>query len=62
MTFRDKPKGHVEGAKPGAFIRWLFAAMGCVPGDTLDDLFPGSGAVGVEWAQWIAQSQLGTAA
>jgi len=37
------------GVKPPAFSRWLFALLGAVQGDTLDDLFPGSGAVTAEW-------------
>jgi hypothetical protein len=33
----------VIGAKPAAFCRWVFGLLGAAPGDTLDDLFPGSG-------------------
>lgn len=34
------------GAKPSEWTRWVLAALGYEPGvDTLDDLFPGSGAV-----------------
>lgn len=34
------------GAKPAAWTRWVLDALGYAPGeDTLDDLFPGSGAV-----------------
>jgi hypothetical protein len=43
------------GAKPRAFCRWLFQVLGAHPTDTLDDLFPGSGAVGAAWAEWIGQ-------
>ena len=39
----------VIGTKPGAFVRWLFDLLGACPGDDLDDLFPGSGAVGRAW-------------
>ncbi|HEX5120471.1 MAG TPA: hypothetical protein VFW65_35265 [Pseudonocardiaceae bacterium] len=42
--------GRVIGAKPAAFCRWLFDLLGAAPGDALDDLFPGSGAVGRAWA------------
>jgi hypothetical protein len=42
--------GRVVGTKPAAFCRWVFTLLGAAPGDTLDDLFPGSGAVGRAWA------------
>jgi hypothetical protein len=47
------------GAKPDAFCRWLFAAMGLRPDDVLHDLFPGSGAVARAWEAWSAQGTLG---
>ncbi|WP_138674120.1 hypothetical protein [Nonomuraea turkmeniaca] len=40
----------VIGAKPAAFCRWLFDLLGADPGDSFDDLFPGSGAVSRAWA------------
>lgn len=46
------------GAKPPAFSRWLFALLGAIPTDELDDLFPGSGAVGEAWAAFQAQPAL----
>jgi hypothetical protein len=42
--------GRVVGTKPAAFCRWVFRLLGAAPGDTLDDLFPGSGAVSRAWA------------
>ncbi len=42
--------GRVIGAKPAAFCRWIFDLLGAAPGDSLDDLFPGSGAVTRAWA------------
>jgi hypothetical protein len=42
------------GAKPEAFARWLFEVLGAEPGDTLDDLFPGSGAVGRAWKGYLS--------
>ena len=42
--------GRVIGTKPAAFCRWVFTLLGAAPGDTLDDLFPGSGAVTRAWA------------
>lgn len=43
------------GAKPRDFCRWVFEVLGAQPGDTLDDLFPGSGAVGAAWAEWVGE-------
>jgi hypothetical protein len=45
-------KRGLVGAKPRAFCRWLFGLLGAQPGDTLDDLFPGTGAVLAAWAEW----------
>jgi hypothetical protein len=44
----------VVGAKPAAFCRWVFELLGALPGDTLDDLFPGSGAVRRAWDAYTA--------
>lgn len=57
-TMRPKPDGHVTGAKPPIFCRWLFAAAGLEPDDEFVDLFPGSGAVADEWAAWSTQPHL----
>ena len=46
--------GHVLGAKPAAVCRWIFALLGAGPGDTLDDLYPGSGAVSRAWAAYTS--------
>ena len=45
----------MTGTKPAAFCRWVFALLGAAPGDSLDDLFPGSGAVGRAWAAYARQ-------
>lgn len=42
----------MTGAKPRDVCRWVFDLLGADPTDTLDDLFPGSGAVGAAWAEW----------
>jgi hypothetical protein len=47
--------GRVIGTKPAAFCRWMFDLLGAAPGDTLDDLFPGSGAVTRAWDAFIGQ-------
>lgn len=39
----------VTGAKPAEFAWWLFDLLGARPGDTLADLFPGSGGIGRAW-------------
>ena len=54
---RDGP-GHVIGRKPPRFCRWIFEVLGAESGDTFDDLFPGSGAVGREWAKFAAAPSL----
>jgi hypothetical protein len=46
--------GRVVGAKPAAFCRWLFDLLAALPGDSLDDLFPGSGAVTRAWHAYTA--------
>lgn len=43
--------GTLPGRKPLAFVAWLFDLLGLLPGDTLDDLFPGTGIVGRAWAE-----------
>jgi hypothetical protein len=53
-----KDNGRIAGEKPAAFCRWLFRLLGARPGDELDDLFPGSGAVGEHWRDYIAQPVL----
>jgi hypothetical protein len=64
MTYRDfisEPislKRGLTGAKPERVCHWLFEVMGCEPGDELDDLFPGTGAVTRAWESWTAQRTL----
>lgn len=41
---------HVIGAKPADFAWWLFELLGARPGDSFDDLFPGSGGIGRAWS------------
>ena len=53
------PPGYVIGRKPRAFCRWMFRWLGAVPGeDELEDLYPGSGAVGQAWEEWNQQPEL----
>lgn len=39
-------KKGLTGAKPEAFCRWVLDLLNFQPGDTLDDLFPGTGVMG----------------
>lgn len=55
---RPKPAGHVTGAKPRAFLEWVFRCLGTRCGDELVDLFPGSGAVSTAWEAFEAQPEL----
>ena len=57
----------VAGATPGdagrgwkseGVIRWVFRAAGLLAGDNLEDLFPGSGAVGRAWERYQAERPL----
>lgn len=45
----------LTGAKPRDFCLWLFSVLGAEPGDTLDDMFPGSGAVRAAWAEYVGE-------
>lgn len=45
---------YVVGAKPPQFSVWMFGLLVARPGDTLADLFPGSGLVARAWAAWSA--------
>lgn len=57
--FVGRDKEHkIIGQKPRAFLRWVFDLLGAEPEDQLDDLFPGSGAVGREWLAWCAQLRI----
>lgn len=48
----------LSGAKPEAVSRWLFEVMAAEPGDTLDDLFPGTGAITRAWQRWSTELRL----
>jgi hypothetical protein len=47
----------VIGAKPAAVCRWIFTLPERHVGDTLDDLFPGSGAAGRAFTAFIRQGE-----
>lgn len=48
----------VIGTKPAAFCRWVFTLLGAAPGDTLDDLYPGSGAVTRAWTTYTSTTDV----
>jgi hypothetical protein len=41
--------GNVVGMKRPEYLAWVFELMGAAQGDTLEDLYPGSGIVGRTW-------------
>jgi hypothetical protein len=43
--------GRLPGRKPIAFCAWLFELLGMLPGDTLIDMYPGTGAISRAWAE-----------
>jgi len=43
--------GTLMGRKPLAWCAWVFRLLGMVPGDLLEDLFPGTGIVSRAWAE-----------
>lgn len=49
----------LAGAKPDAFCYWLFEMLGAEQGDALDDLYPGTGAVGRCWQQFQMAKAVG---
>lgn len=58
LVFVSRPRltapGRVIGAKPAVFIRWVFGLLDARQGDTLDDLFPGSGGIARAWRTYTA--------
>lgn len=42
----------LTGAKPEAVCHWMFECLGATPDDTLDDIYPGTGAVMRAWESW----------
>jgi len=48
--------GDLPGRKSLRFCAFLFAQLGLEPGDTLEDMFPGSGIVGRAWADSCARA------
>lgn len=51
-------KGFTE-AKTTAFCHWLFACMGLLDGDTVHDMFPGTGSVSRSWDAYVRNPRIG---
>ena len=47
-----------QGAKPEGVVRWLLDVLNAEKHDTIDDLFPGSGAVSVAIENWRTERTL----
>ena len=45
----------LTGAKPEKVVHWAIELAGAQPQDTLIDMFPGTGAVGLAWETWRTQ-------
>lgn len=45
--------GALTGMKPPQFAVWMFEQLNASPGDLLDDLYPGSGAVSAAWLRHV---------
>jgi len=50
VVARTTDPDRIVGAKPAAFAYWMFDLLGALPGDTMVDLFPGSGGITRAWA------------
>lgn len=51
----DAMPGALIGMKPPEFAVWMFSLLGAESGDQLDDLYPGSGAIGRAWALYTSR-------
>lgn len=48
-------KRGLAGAKPEKVVYWALRAVGALPGDEIDDMYPGTGAVGRAVEMWREQ-------
>jgi hypothetical protein len=51
--------GAMVGMKPPAFAEWMFRQLGASRVDVLDDLYPGSGAIGLAWRRYTGLDSAG---
>lgn len=54
---RGAPRRFI-GQKPPDFCEWVIRCLGALPDDSLDDLFPGTGAMMMAWEKFVAQMPL----
>lgn len=56
LTYNTAPRSAAKdgliGGKPAEFCLWMFSLLNAQRGDTLDDLFPGTGAVTLAWQRF----------
>lgn len=45
-------KRGMVGVKPDEFSYWLFEVLNLRPGDKMDDIYPGTGAITKAWEKW----------
>jgi hypothetical protein len=54
LVYHSRPRltdvDRVIGAKLAVYARWVFELLGATAGDSLDDLFPGSGGIARSWS------------
>ena len=62
LAYTSRPRmtdpARVIGAKPAAVAYWMFRLLGARIGDTLDDIYPGSGGIARAWAHYQDPSAL----
>lgn len=60
VRHKEAGEGAVIGMKPYGYCAYCFETLGARPelGDTLEDLFPGSGAVAAAWERWCSEPRL----
>lgn len=51
--------GALVGMKSAAFAEWMFRQLGAARGDTLVDVYPGSGIIGRAWSEYRCSRQPG---
>lgn len=64
LICRSRHRSHPDalaGMKPPAFAEWMFRLLGARAGDSLADLYPGSGAIGRAWNLYVGAKSIRTA-
>jgi hypothetical protein len=51
--------GALIGMKPAAFAEWMFRQLGAETGDSMEDIFPGSGAISRAWDLYTSRHPRG---